>query len=115
MTSAPSEDSDQLGPPPSLIRVFALRMTKGWVISYPLSIQRRLLISDWADDQADLSLRRTRHFVCFVMELLILWNRKGHSLTTYLLVKDKITQYAILQIQTLVYDHTKLKSFMLLS
>ena len=34
---APSEDSDQPGHPPSLIRVFAVRMKKTWVLSYPLS------------------------------------------------------------------------------
>ena len=43
---APSEDSDQPGHPPSLIRVFAVRMKKAWVLSYPLSVQRRLW-SDW--------------------------------------------------------------------
>ena len=41
MTCAPSEDSDQPGHPPSLIRVFAVRMKKPWVFSYPLSAQRR--------------------------------------------------------------------------
>ena len=51
----PSEDSDQPGHPPSLIRVFAVRMKKAWVLSYPLSAQRRLW-SDWANAQADLSL-----------------------------------------------------------
>ena len=40
---APSEDSDQPGHPPSLIRVFAVRMKKAWVLSYPLSAQRRLI------------------------------------------------------------------------
>ena len=44
---APSEDSDQPGHPPSLIRVFAVRMKKAWVLSYPLSAQRRLR-SVWA-------------------------------------------------------------------
>ena len=39
---APSEDSDQPRHPPSLIRVFAVRMKKHWVLSYPLSAQRRL-------------------------------------------------------------------------
>ena len=34
---APSEDSDQPGHPPSLIRVFAVRMKKPWVLSYSLS------------------------------------------------------------------------------
>ena len=40
----------------SLIRVFAVRMKKAWVLSYPLSAQQRLG-SDWANAQADLSLR----------------------------------------------------------
>ena len=40
---APSEDSDQPGHPPSLIRVFAVRMKKAYVLSYPLSAQRRLI------------------------------------------------------------------------
>ena len=54
---APSEDSDQLpGHLPSLVRVLAVRMKKAWVLSYPLSAQRRLW-SDWVDAQADLSLR----------------------------------------------------------
>ena len=47
----PSEDSDQSGHPPSLIRAFAVRMKKAWILSYPLSAQRRLW-SDWADAQA---------------------------------------------------------------
>ena len=34
---APSEDSDQPWHPPSLIRVFAVRMKKALVLSYPLS------------------------------------------------------------------------------
>ena len=42
MACAPSEDSDQPGHPPSLIRVFAVRMKKAWVLSYLLSAQRRL-------------------------------------------------------------------------
>ena len=43
MACAPSEDSDQAGHPPSLIRVFTVRMKKVWVKK--------------ADAQADLSLR----------------------------------------------------------
>ena len=42
MACAPSEDSDQPAHPPSLIRVFAVRMKKAWVLNYPLSAQRRL-------------------------------------------------------------------------
>ena len=53
---APSEDSDQPGHSPSQISVFAVRMKKHWVLSYPLSAQRRLW-SVLADAQADLSLR----------------------------------------------------------
>ena len=68
---APSEDSDQPGHPPSLIRVFAVRMKKAWVLSYPLSAQRRLWL-DWADAQVDLSLRWAHsHIVGFVMRRLI--------------------------------------------
>ena len=52
---APSEDSGQLGHSPSLIRVFVVRMKKAWILSYPLSAQRRLW-SDSANAQADLSL-----------------------------------------------------------
>ena len=67
LTSVPSEDSEQSGHPPSLIRVFAVRMKKAWVLSYPLSTQRRHWL-DWADAQADLSLRWAHsHFVGFVM------------------------------------------------
>ena len=56
--------------PPSLIRVFSVRMKKVKVLSYPLSAQRRLW-SDWVDAQADLSLRWAHtHFVGFVMSQL---------------------------------------------
>ena len=68
---APSEDSDQPGHLPSLIRVFAVRMKKAWVLSYPLSAQRRLW-SDWVDAEADLSLHWAHiHFVGFDMSWLI--------------------------------------------
>ena len=43
MACAPREDSDQPGHPPSLIRVFAVRMKKPWALSYPLSTQQRLI------------------------------------------------------------------------
>ena len=69
MTCAPSEDSDQPGHLPSLIRVFAVRMKKAWVLtcSYHLRGQRRLW-SDWADAQADLSLRWAQSFCWFCHE-----------------------------------------------
>ena len=43
MACAPSEDSDQPGHPPSLIRAFAVRLKKARFLSYPLSAQRRLI------------------------------------------------------------------------
>ena len=43
MTCAPSKDSDQPWHSPSLIRVFAAHVKKAWVLSYPLSAQRRLI------------------------------------------------------------------------
>ena len=43
MACAPSEDSDQPGNQPSLIRVFAVRMKKAWALSYPVSAERRLI------------------------------------------------------------------------
>ena len=68
---APSKDSDQPGHPPSLIRVFAVRMKKAWGLSYPLSPQQRFW-SDWADAQAYLSLRWAHtHFVGFVTRQFI--------------------------------------------
>ena len=67
---APNEDSDQPGHPSSLIRIFAVRMKKAWVLSYPLSAQQRLW-SAWADAQANLSLHWAHtHFVSFVMSRL---------------------------------------------
>ena len=42
MAYAPSDDSDRHGYSPSLIRVFAVRMKKAWVLSYPLNAQRIL-------------------------------------------------------------------------
>ena len=41
---APNEDSDQPGHPPSLIRVFAVRMKKAWVLSYTDLIVRLIWV-----------------------------------------------------------------------
>ena len=63
MTCAPSEDSDQPGHPTILIRVFTVRMTTHWVLSYPLSAQWKL----WLDWRMPRLIRvfagRTCHFV----------------------------------------------------
>ena len=69
MACAPSEDSDQPGHPPSLIRVFAVHMKKAWVLSYSLRAQRRLW-SDWADAQADLSLPWAHMSFCWFCRAL---------------------------------------------
>ena len=76
MACASSEDSDQPGHSPSLIRVFAVRMKKTWALNYPLSAQRRLW-SDWMDKPKTLQTGRMprliwvfaarSHFVGFVM------------------------------------------------
>ena len=51
--------------------VFAVRMKKAWVLSYPFSTQLSLC-SDWVDAQTDLSLCWAHtHFVGFVMSWLI--------------------------------------------
>ena len=68
---APSEDSDQPGHPPSLIRVFTVRMKKAWVLSYPLSAQRRHW-SDWADAQDDLSLRWAHMPFCWFVTMRLM-------------------------------------------
>ena len=78
MACAPTEDSDQPGHLPSLIRVFAVRKKKTWILSYPLSAQRRLW-SDWVDSQADLSLCWAHIpfcWFCFVVDHI--WH-KVHS------------------------------------
>ena len=57
----------------ALFRVFFISSLRVFVFSDPLSAQRRLW-SDWADAQADLSLRWVHtHFVGFVMSWLIYW------------------------------------------
>ena len=64
MACAPSKDSDQPGYLSSLIRVFTVRMKKAWILSYPCSTYQRLW-SDWADAQADLSLRWAYRSFCW--------------------------------------------------
>ena len=64
---APSEDSDQPGHSPNLITVFAVRMKKAWVLSYPLSAQRRY-------DQTGRMLRLIWVFAgCTVILFVLSW------------------------------------------
>ena len=64
------------------LRVFAVRMKIAWGLSYPFCAHWRLW-SDWADAQADLSLRSAhKHFFGFIMRwlrLLYLPSRKGST------------------------------------
>ena len=95
MACAPSEDSDQPGHPPSRISVFAVHMKKAWVLSYPLSAQRRLW-SDWADAQADLSLRWAHsHFVSFVMRRLKLLLHRLYTLILMSLIGGRHWRFLI--------------------
>ena len=83
MACAPSEDSDQPGHLPSLIRVFAVRLKKARSLSYPWSAQRRLW-SDWTDAQADLSLRWAHMPFCWFCHL----SRCGSIMLYWPLVKE---------------------------
>ena len=58
---APSEDSDQPG---HLIRVFAVRMKKAWVLSYPLSAQRRLIRLSGCPGWSESSLGAQSRWFC---------------------------------------------------
>ena len=71
ITFEPSEDSDQPGHPPSLIRVFAVRTKKHWVLSYPLSALRRPDQTGRMPRLICIFAGRTCHFVGFVMRRFI--------------------------------------------
>ena len=76
MTFVPSEDSDQPGHPPSLIRVSAVRSMGSWGPNFASGGQRWLW-SDWADVQADLSLRwahRSFCWFCHAVAQFSYWN-----------------------------------------
>ena len=89
---ASSEESDQPGHPPSLIRVFAVRMKKPWVLCYPLSAQWRLLIA-----QADLSLRLAHASFCwFCHAAAHLTSKTGHSKTSKILCHAVILTLCVL-------------------
>ena len=97
MTFAPSEDSDQPGHPPSLIRFFSVRSMGSWGPSASSCGQRRR--SDWADAQADLSLRWAhRSFCWFCHEAADLWYR-GY-LKYSLIAKEKLIMFGNCTIKT---------------
>ena len=73
---APSEDSDQPGHPPNLIRVFAVRMKKAWVLSYPLSAQRD---SDQTGRMPRLICLRWAHTFCWFCHVVAHLGFVAHS------------------------------------
>ena len=80
MSVRPAKTQIRLGIRPIWSESSLSAWRKSWVLSYRLSAQRRLW-SDWADAQADLSLRWTHsHFVGFVMSRLLCWFRTSKSL-----------------------------------
>ena len=78
MTCAPSEDSDHPGHLPSLIRVFAVRLKKGWSLATHKAHSE--LWSDWADAQANLSLHWDLPSLIRVFAVRL---KKGWSLATH--------------------------------
>ena len=70
---APSEDADQPGHPPSLIRVFTVRLMGSLGPRLSSSGQRRLLIRLGGCPGWSVFAGRTGHFVGFVMRRLNLW------------------------------------------
>ena len=64
------------GHPFSLIKVFAVRMKNHWVISYPKAHSEDW--SDWAEAQADLSLRWAHSYFIGVVVLRL----KSNDFTT---------------------------------
>ena len=82
----PAKTQIEPGHPPSLIRIFAVRMKKAWVLSYPLRAQRRLW-SDWPDAQADLSLRWAHMpfcWFCHEAAQIIIWARAQQNLQNHM-------------------------------
>ena len=60
------EDSDQSKHQLSLIKVFAVRMEKAWVLSYPLSAQRRI-------SSSEMSFNDTIMFVMTAWKDMVIW------------------------------------------
>ena len=86
----PSEDSDQPGHP-SLIRVFSVRIQKGWVLSYPFSAQRRLIRLGGYCGSYSMSVTSINvHYMTSFDATLILhcwmhkvWQIKGHMFIAF--------------------------------
>ena len=76
-------------------------MKKAWVLSYPLSAQGRLW-SDWADAQADLSLRLAQtHFVGFVISRLMYYQNVTNILCFW---TDRSYQSSLIKVYTVCHS-----------
>ena len=101
---------DKMACGPSLIRVFAVRMKKAWVLSYPLSALRRRW-SDWADAQYPPSLIWV--FAERTVILLVL-SRGGSNVewSWYILQKFRLKKYRNFpkysDTQTICCNHSKI-------
>ena len=107
MAVRPAKTQISLGIRPawSLIRVFAVRMKKAWVLCYPLSAQRRLW-SDWADAQADLSLRWMHtHFVGFVMSWLKCWKVSPSNQSVFIALRGVIIKFESFLQMLFIYEY----------
>ena len=114
MAYAPSEDSDQPGHPPSLIRVFAVCMKKHWVLSYPLSTQPRLIGSA----KADLSLRWAHMPFCWFCQKAAHFSHKNRTLLillvfTLISLENDALKFFIFVIPSMSFSKYRINSFCL--
>ena len=79
MSCVPSEDSDQPGHSPSLIRVFAVRINKAWLLCYPLSAQRSLWPDGGCPGWSESSLG-AHPFCWFCLEVAYLFTEEINKL-----------------------------------
>ena len=94
MTCASSEDSDQPGHPPSLIRVFAVHTKKHLVLGHP---------SAYSDDSGQtepmprlISLRRARRSFCwFCQAQVVNSGRAAEPHKTHTMIHNKITKWIV--------------------
>ena len=99
---APSENSDQPGHLPSLIRVFAVHMKKAWVPSYPLSAKRRLW-SGWSE--TSLGAHSFCWFCCVVAQIIYIEACDMHSKEN----NQTLIRLLLTQLYTLAFAIRKLK------
>ena len=95
---APSEDSDQPGRPPSLIRVLAVRMKKVWVLSYPLSAERRLW-SDWTDGWSEAWLGAQS--LCWFCHVAVHLRKIDNCVFSLIYATESINAFPVLSLEPL--------------